>query len=284
MSSSISVGIIKLGCLGISVLLEYALDERADREDLYTITYSSGSKLTPDLSERVTRLAVEGNHDLYILVTPNASLPGPTRAREMLRAANKMTIIVSDASTLKIAKQLEEEGFGYIIVLADSMIGARREFLDPIEMTLYNSDIIRVLSVTGAYRVVCREIDRVIESMKRGERPQLPRVVVDKEVAIGASELRNPYARAKAMAAYEIARHVAELTIEGCFRIKEWDRYTMIVAAAHEMMRIAVMLADEAREIDKYSDTLVRTPHSRRGEVLYKERLLEKPRRLGLPS
>ena len=35
---------------------------------------------------------------------------------------------------------------------ADAMIGARREFLDPIEMADYNGNLIKVLAGTGAFR------------------------------------------------------------------------------------------------------------------------------------
>jgi len=79
------------------------------------------------------------------------------------------------------------------------------------------------------------------------------------------------------MAAYEIAAAVAKLTTAACFKIKEWERYTMYAAAAHEVMRYAALLADEAREIEKHGDTVLRRPHSRKGEILKKSRLIEKP-------
>ena len=66
---------------------------------------------------------------------------------------------------------------------------------------------------------------------------------------------------------------------EACFKIKEWERYTVLVAAAHEMMRTAAQTADQAREIEKCGDHVVRQPHSRDGATLYKEKLIEKPQR-----
>ena len=42
--------------------------------------------------------------------------------------------------------------FGYIIMKGDAMIGARREFLDPIEMADYNGNLVKVLALTGAFR------------------------------------------------------------------------------------------------------------------------------------
>jgi methylenetetrahydromethanopterin dehydrogenase len=273
------VCILKLGCIGSAPLLEYLLDERADRGDIEIRVISTGAKMYDEkYGLELAEKGLKEDCDIYIVVSPNATTPGPTKARETLREKGKHVIVVSDAPTSKIVKDLDAKGFGYIIVLADSMIGARREFLDPIEMALFNSDLIRVLAVTGVYRLLQLEIDNVINQIKKGaESIQLPKIVVDKETIVKYAEFRNPYAKVKAMAAYEMARHVADLTIEGCFRIKEAERYIPIVAAAHEMMRYAALLADEAREIEKYGDTVVRTPHSVRGEVLYKEKIMEKP-------
>jgi len=276
----ISIGVVKCGLIGSSALLEYALDERAEREDIVVFTYSTGSKMLEDLCERVAKLALEGKHDLYIVASPNASLPGPTKIREILKTSGKPVIVITDGAAKGIAKKLEEEGFGYIIVLGDSMIGARREFLDPTEMVLYNSDVLRVLAVCGVYRLMQSEIDRVIREIKEGKTPTLPKIIVDRHVIAQYSTFRNPYALAKAIAAYETARNVADITYEACFKIKEWEKYTLLVAAAHEMMRSAALLADQAREIEKYGDHVVRQPHAKDGSTLYKEKLIEKPQRM----
>ncbi len=280
MTNKVRICVVKCGAIGSSVLLEYVLDERAEREDIVVSVYSTGSKMLEDLCEKVAKAALQEEADLYIVASPNASLPGPSKIREILKQKNKPIIVVTDGAAKGIAKKLEEEGFGYIIVLGDSMIGARREFLDPTEMTLYNSDVIRVLAVCGVYRLLYMEIDKVIEQLKTGREVTLPRIIVDKYVVQQYCNLRNPYALAKAIAAYEIARHVAELTTEACFKLKEWDKYTIIAAAAHEMMRIAARLADEAREIEKYNDHVVRQPHAKDGSILIKEKLLEKPARV----
>ena len=274
----VKICILKMGAIGCTPLLEYLLDERADREDIEVRVYGVGSKLFAEkYGEEVAKKGLEEDADLYVIVSPNATLPGPTRARELIREKGKPVIIISDAPTRQIESELKDKGFGYIIVLADSMIGARREFLDPDEMALFNSDIIKVLAVTGVYRIIYTEIDKVIDQLKKGEKPSLPQVVVDKERAVKAAQFKNPYAMAKAMAAYEIARKVADLTTEGCFKVKERERYIPIVAAGHEVMRFAAKLAEEAREIEKSNDTVVRTPHNPEGVVLYKEKLMEKP-------
>ena len=159
------------------------------------------------------------------------------------------------------------------------MIGARREFLDPVEMSIFNSDIIKVLAVTGVLPILANEIDELIGALKKGMEISLPKIIIDGEKAISASGLVNPYARAKAMAAHEIAKRVSGLTNKGCFAIKEWERYTLVVASAHEMMRYAAKLADEAREIEKNGDNLLRKPHHNDGAILTKSKLIEKPSR-----
>jgi len=273
----LKVGFAKVGCIGSAVLLEYLLDERAEREDIDVRVVSSGAKVGVEQATEVGRTLVEMKPNLVIITSPNAALPGPTKLREIFKEANLPTITVSDAPAKKAVKSIEEAGQGYIIVEADSMLGARREFLDPVEMALFNANIAKVLAITGAYNILRNELDAVIDALKRGEKPSLPRIIVDKEKAIANSGLQNPYARAKAMAAYEMARRVADLTVEGCFVVKEMERYMPLIAAGHEMLAAAAMLADEARSIEKCNDTVFRSPHYDDGTILKKYKFAEKP-------
>ncbi len=277
LKDDVLVGFIKVGNIGSSPLLEFLFDERADRDDIKTRTLASGAKLGPEESEEIAKKMVEFKPDLVICSSPNATLPGPSKMRSVMADAGIPTIIVSDAPGRKAKDDIEEKGQGYIIVTADPMIGARREFLDPTEMVIFNADIIKLLAATGVFRLIQMEIDRVIDEIKKGKEPELPKIIVNKERAVAAGEFQNPYAAAKAMAAYEIARRVADLSVEGCFKIKESDRYIPIVTAAHEVLRTAVCLADEAREIEKYGDYLSRTPHKKDGTILHKLKLMEKP-------
>ncbi|MFQ5710680.1 MAG: F420-dependent methylenetetrahydromethanopterin dehydrogenase [Candidatus Geothermarchaeales archaeon] len=279
MSRVVSVGIVKAGCIGTLPLLEFLLDERADRKDIEVRVVGAGAKLGPEQCEEVAKKMVDFKPDFAVFTSPNASLPGPTKGREVLREAGIPTIVISDGPTKKIAQDLEEAGFGYIIIDADAMIGARREFLDPAEMSIFNADIIKVLASTGVFNIVSNEIDSVIQSIKRGEAIKLPRVRVNKEKAASAAGFSNPYAKSKAMAAYEISKRVADVTTRGCFVVKEPEKYVPLVAAGHEMMRYAAKLSDEAREIEKGGDSLFRTPHHPDGTILEKRRLMEKPRR-----
>jgi len=279
MSQIVKVGVVKAGCIGTLPLIEFLLDERAERTDIDVRVAGSGAKLGLEQCREVTDRMIKQKPNLMLLIGPAQQTQGPAEARRMLAKAGIPTVVISDGPTKKLVKEFEEAGLGYIIVEADSMIGARREFLDPAEMALYNADVLKVLAVTGVFNVVVKEIDAVIESLKRGEKPNLPRIIVDKEKAIKASGFKNPYARAKAMAAHEISRHAAELNVEACFKVEEWTKYVPLTAAGHEMMRTAAKLADEAREIEKSGDSVLRKPHHKDGSIGEKRTLIEKPKK-----
>jgi methylenetetrahydromethanopterin dehydrogenase len=276
MKEKVRIGLVKLGNIGTSTMLDLMLDERAERKDIDFRVVSSGPKMTENDCKEASSKVLEFNPDLIIVISPNPAIPGPSEARKVLAKSEKPCIVIGDAPGAKIAGELEKAGFGYIFVEADSMLGARREFLDPVEMSLFNADIIRVLSITGALRAVCEEVDKAISAVKSSER-YLPKVIVNRDTAVNAANFANPYARAKAMAAFEIAKKVADLTVEGCFRVKEMEKYVSIVASAHEMMGAAAKLAEEAREIEKGEDSVLRRPHADDGRILDKRKLMEKP-------
>ncbi|MCD6493418.1 MAG: F420-dependent methylenetetrahydromethanopterin dehydrogenase [Archaeoglobaceae archaeon] len=270
----VKVGVLKMGAIGTALLVEYLLDERADREDIEVRVVTSGAKMSPDEAVVAEKLK-EFDPDVVIVVSPNAALPGPKAAREAFEG--KPVIVISDAPAKKAKDEFVEKGFGYILINADSMIGARREFLDPTEMALFNSDVVKVLAATGAFRLVQEAIDKVIEDIKAGKELELPRIVVTAEKAVEAAKFTNPYAKAKAMAAYYIAEKVADIDVKGCFIEKDPEKYIPLVAAAHEMMRVAAIEADKAREIEKGGDTVYRNPHAKDGKILSKTKLMEKP-------
>jgi len=277
MSGIVKIGVLKVGCIGTLPLLEIMLDERADRQDIDVRVIGSGVKLAPEQCREITEMMIKLNPDVVIFIGPAQTTPGPSEARKMLSEAGMPTIVISDAPAKRILDEMEKMGFGYIIVEADSMIGARREFLDPTEMILYNSDILRVLSVTGAFNVVVEAIDETIESIKKGESLKLPKLVIDGMKAVEAAGFSNPYAKAKALAAYEMAAQVSKLTTKACFKIQDASLYVPMVAAAHEIMRTAAKLADEAREIEKSQDKVLRKPHFKDGKIGVKRSLMEKP-------
>lgn len=279
MSECVKVGILKEGCIGTLPLMEFLFDERADRTDIDVRVVGSGAKLGPEQCKEIANLMIQQKPDFVIFIGPAQASSGPAEARRMLAAARIPTVVISDAPTKKLSKEIEELGLGYIIVDADSMIGARREFLDPTEMAIYNSNVIKVLAITGAFTFIVKEIDKVIESIKRGEKPSLPKVIVDEEKAIETAGFANPYARAKAIAAYEIATQVSKINSEACFKITDWEVYVPLVATGHEMMRTAAKLSEEAREMEKSSDAVLREPHFRDGSLGKKRALIEKPKK-----
>ena len=273
----VKIGIIKCGNIGTSPVLDLLLDERADRPNIDTCVIGSGAKMNPEEIEKAVPLMLEMERDFVIFISPNPGAPGPAKARELLSAADVPAIIIGDAPGLRAKDEMNEQGLGYIIVKADPMIGARREFLDPTEMASFNSDVIKVLALTGAYRVVQNTIDEVVATVEAGNEIELPKVVITRDKAVEAAAFGSPYAKAKAMAAYEIATKVADIDVEGCFMTKDAEKYIPIVASAHEMLKVAADLATEAREIEKANDTIVRTPHGGKGETLAKCCLMEKP-------
>ncbi|HTY14750.1 MAG TPA: F420-dependent methylenetetrahydromethanopterin dehydrogenase [Methanoregulaceae archaeon] len=276
----VKVGVAKLGNIASGVMAELLLDERADREDMQTFMATSGTKLQPEDIDRVITNMKAWKPDFCIVVSPNGVLPGPATAREQLHAAGiPVVVITDDVTTKKEWADLKESKFGYIIMKADSMIGARREFLDPIEMADYNGNLVKVLSVTGAFRKMQQALDEVINQVKAGKKGAdivLPKLVMTTDKAV-AGEFTNPYALAKARAAYEIASAVAMVNVKGCFMTKEWEQYVPIVASAHEMMRSAAILCDEARELDKAADGVIRKPHKKDGVIVSKTKLISKP-------
>lgn len=273
----VKIGIIKSGNIGTSPVLDLLLDERADRPNIDVRIVGSGAKMNPEQTEEVVPKIKDFDPDFCIFISPNPGAPGPAKAREILSEGDIPAIIIGDAPGASKKDEMDEQGLGYIIVKADPMIGARRELLDPTEMASFNSDIIKVLAATGAYRVVQNTIDEVIAACEAGDEIELPKVVITAEKAVEAGNFENTYAKAKAYAAYEIATNVANLDTKGCFMVQDAEKYIPIVAAAHEMASAAAKLAVEARELEKSNDTVCRTPHMGDGAVGNKCKLMEKP-------
>jgi methylenetetrahydromethanopterin dehydrogenase len=272
----VKIGVIKCGNLGTSPVVDLVLDERADRPNIDVRGVSSGAKMSPEQIEDAVPKIMDFDPDFVVFISPNPGAPGPAKARELLSKMDVPAIILGDAPGMGKKDEMDEQGLGYIIVQGDPMIGARREFLDPTEMASFNSDVIKVLAATGAYRVVQETLDGVIAAAESGS-IELPKVVISTDVAVTAAAFKNPYAKAKAMAAYEIAQKVADIDLKGCFMTKEMEKYIPIVASAHEMISAAAKLAVEAREIEKANDSVMRKPHGAKGQTLWKTELMKKP-------
>ena len=270
----VKVGIFKCGNIGSAPLLELLIDELADREDISVRSVTTGAKMLVEEVEEALPKIFDFNPDFIVFTSPNPAVQGPTKAREILLEKKVPSIFISDAPGKRLKEEFEKNGFGYIIVMGDPLIGARKEFLDPSEMALFNSNIMKVLAITGVYRMIYQEIDRIINCYKEGLTAELPKLIIDTDSIRDNSDFKNPYAKAKAMAAYELTKKVAEINTRACFMEKEKEKYIPLVACAHEIVQVAAKLAEEAREIEKYSDTLVRRPHSKDGKLKIKEKLM----------
>lgn len=273
----VKIGVIKCGNIGISPVLDLIFDERADREDIEFRVVSSGSKLGPKECEEVTKIMIDIKPDLILFTSPNTGLPGPIKARELIQEAGIPAIIVSDAPGKKATEEIAAKNMGYFIINADSMIGARRPFLDPVEMCLFNTDVLKILAICGVVNVIFEEVEKVIDQIKQNSPPQLPQIVISRNVALAAAQFQNPYAFNKAFAALEAAQTVANINVEGCFKTKEREKYMPVVGSAHELMRVAAQMADEAREIEKYGNNVLRKPHDKDGKILQKRDFIAKP-------
>ncbi len=271
----VRVGVVKTGNIGSSLVLELLLDERADRGDIDVRVVTSGAKMGVSEAEEIVGKIFDFDPELILYSTPNPSAPGPMKVIENL--AGKNAVVFGDSPGIRIKDKLDENGLGYIFVKADSMIGARREFLDPTEMVIFNSDMLKVLAVSGAFRLIQEEVDAVIEQIKNNSSITLPKIVVDKEVAVSRSGIENSDAKAKAIEAYEMAEKVGELDVKACFMTKDPAEYIPLVDSAHKLLRDAASLAEEARDIERADDNVLRTPHSKSGKILKKLKLLEKP-------
>jgi len=271
------IGFIKLGNIATSLAADLALDEIAERTDVEFKIVSFGPKMTKKEGEASVELKAWGPQ-LVVISSPNAATAGPTAAREIFKGLP--TIVISDGPAKKEARDsLAAEGFGYIILPVDPLIGAKREFLDPAEMALFNSDALKVLAACGAVRLVQEELDRTMALIAKGE-INLPAILATPEKCAERMNFQNPYARAKAVGALHMAQTVAAIDAQACFRLKELEAIALAAAAGHEVMRAAARLADEARELEKGNDSVSRKPHARSGELMKKTRLLEKPEKI----
>jgi methylenetetrahydromethanopterin dehydrogenase len=274
----VNIGFIKMGNLGMSQVINLIQDEIAAREGITVRVFGTGAKMSP-AEATASESFKQWKADYVVIISPNAAAPGPTAAREVWK--DVPCIVVSDGPTKKEAREaLEQEGFGYIILPVDPLIGAKREFLDPVEMAAFNSDAMKVLSICGVVRLIQEELDKLTEQVasgKSGKELELPHIFAKPEKCVEHAGFANPYAKAKALAALHMAEKVAQVNFPACFMLKDIEQICLTAAAGHEIMGAAAYLAAQAREIEKSNDTVARQPHAKNGTLLRKTRLYEKP-------
>ncbi|MEM2639608.1 MAG: F420-dependent methylenetetrahydromethanopterin dehydrogenase, partial [Candidatus Bathyarchaeia archaeon] len=66
MGGVVKVGVLKAGCIGSLPLLEFLLDERAEREDIRVRVVGSGAKVTPEDCIESAEQIIRQNVDLVI--------------------------------------------------------------------------------------------------------------------------------------------------------------------------------------------------------------------------
>src|SRR5674476_1417993 len=224
----VKLGIAKIGNIVSGLMTDLLLDERADRDDFEAVTVTSGTKMKEEDAEKVVEALLKFEPDLCVVVSPNAAQPGPTKARTLLKAAGKKVVVITDSGKLK--DKLEEEGgFGYILINADAMIGARREWLDPIEMAIYNADLMKVLAATGTFRVLHTALDTCLTAIKEGKECELPKIVMTAE---------------------------------------KGDKFRRLRAQSPDISRPEASLVERRRRRDSDDHTVQRAPHPRGGVIL----------------
>lgn len=82
----VKIGIVKVGNIGTSVLIDMILDERADREDIDVRTISSGAKMGKNQMDDVLPKIDEYNPDVIIFISPILELnPHPLQEKHYLK-------------------------------------------------------------------------------------------------------------------------------------------------------------------------------------------------------
>ena len=181
----LNIGIHKNGTIGSSLLLAFLMDERAESTRINIREVTSGAKMHPaDHCVDTMKKLLEFGPELIVMSSPNAALGGPKAARDIVKDTGIPTIIISDSPAKKAVEEIQEKGMGYILVNCDSMIGARRPFLDPVEMSCFNADLLKVLAITGALQLIAAELNKVIMDLLEGRTPVLPQIIVDASTAV----------------------------------------------------------------------------------------------------
>ncbi len=270
----VKITFVKIGNITLTTLIDIMLDERASRTDVESTVISSSTKMKPEAAERLFPLIDQVETDLMVMISPNANDKGPQLVVDKYKEKYPL-IVVSDAADKEVREKWKEEGVGYIIAPFDPMIGAKRDFLDPTEMCLFNGYIITAFSTCGVFAYITDLLDSVINQLKKGEKSSLPTRNMSSIGVVTSYPFANPYSRPKAMAALNILQDAGKLNVNGCFIEKTRERSIIKVNAAHEMVRQAAKIADEVRELEKTTDHVVRNPHGKDGEILHKKHFFD---------
>ena len=78
MSQIVRVGVLKAGCVGSLPLIEFLVDERADRTDVDVLVSGSGAKLGVEQCETTVKWLISQKPDFVVLIGPAQHTPGPS--------------------------------------------------------------------------------------------------------------------------------------------------------------------------------------------------------------
>ncbi len=265
---------LKIGNITLTTLVDIMIDERATRKDIDATVLSSSTKLSVEAAEKIIKLVDHVETELLVIVSPNANLDGPKRLIDEF-AGKYPTLLVSDAGDKETREQWREKGVGYLIAPFDPMIGAKKDFLDPAEMCLFNAHITAAFSSCGVFSYITYEIDKIIEQMNNGEEVKLPYKYLSSMEVASFLPYASEFSRAKAIAALEMLTQAGKINVKGCYVEKDREKSLLLLAAAHEMVRQTSLIADEIRENEKAVDKLVRYPHATDGKWLHKTQFFE---------
>ena len=265
----VNITFIKLGNITLTTLVDIMLDERASRTDINCKVISSSTKLKETNAQELIDLLEHIPTDLVVAVSPNANLEGPKFLVEKLKGKYPL-IVISDEADKELRASWKEAGIGYMIAPFDPMIGAKKDFLDPSEMGIFNGHIISAFSACGVFTFITKQLDSVIENLKNSEEPKLPFKLLSSKAIVTDYPFSNGYSASKAMAALEILKQAGKQNVNGMYVEKDRNVSLIKLAAAHEMVRQASLLADEIRELEKGTNHLVKLPHAKDGKWLHK--------------
>ncbi len=265
----VKITFVKIGNITLTTLVDIMIDERGSREDIEATVISSSTKLQPSDVERLFPLIDQVKTDLMIMISPNANLKGPQKLIDNYQDKYPL-LVISDAADKDLRAQWRDKGIGYLIAPFDPMIGAKKDFLDPSEMCLFNGHIISCFSATGVFSYFTNQIDEIINMIKNGEELSLPTKYLSSKEIVTNTTFSNDFSKPKAYACLEMLAQVGKLNVSGLYVEKDEKVALLKVGAAHEMVRQANLLSDEIREMEKAGNHLAKYPHAKDGSTLHK--------------
>ena len=121
----VNIGIIKMGNLGMSQVINLIQDEMAAREGITVRAFGTGAKM--GLAEAMDTESFKQWHaDVMIIISPDATAPGPTALLESWK--NVPCIVISDGPEDMTAKSFGASRLRIYYLVGRSVGRAKREF------------------------------------------------------------------------------------------------------------------------------------------------------------